>query len=262
MPQSLWLFATELESRPIKKNIDNGRRVESQHLAHDQSADDGNPQRTPELRPCAGAESERQRAEQGSHRCHQNRPEAQLAGFKDSFGSGFAVLALRHEGKVDHHDRIFFHNANQQNDANDRNHVQVDVEQHQRQHRSYAGRRQGGNNSERMHQAFIKYAQDNVDRQDRRDDKHRLTGKRGLVCRRRSGKKPAHGLRHIHLLLHLAHLARRVAQRYSGRKIKRNSDGRKRTGVIHGKRRGGCLGCTDRGQRDHAVARGIQVNIL
>src|SRR5258708_13921313 len=49
----------------IEIEVDDGCRVERQHLADQEAADDGNPQRLPQLTALAEAEAERQCAEHG-----------------------------------------------------------------------------------------------------------------------------------------------------------------------------------------------------
>jgi len=72
------------------------------------------------------------------------------------------MLPLGNQCKVDHHDRVLFYNSDQKDDADDRDHVEVDLEQHKREHGADACRRQGGDDGERMHQALIKNAENDV----------------------------------------------------------------------------------------------------
>jgi hypothetical protein len=57
--------------------------------------------------------------------------------------------------KIDHHDGILFHDANKQNDADDRDDIEVNFEEHESEHGSHARRRQRGDDGERMNQAFV-----------------------------------------------------------------------------------------------------------
>ena len=60
-----------------------------------------------------------------------------------------AVLALGLQREVDHHDAVLLHDADQQDDADDGDHAQILPEEHQRQQRAHAGRRQRGENRDR-----------------------------------------------------------------------------------------------------------------
>ena len=66
-------------AEPVEAEIDDRRREQGQHLAEDQPADDRDPERMAQLRAGAGAEHQRQRAEQRRHGRHQDRAEAQAA---------------------------------------------------------------------------------------------------------------------------------------------------------------------------------------
>ena len=61
----------------------------------------------------------------------------------------FAVIALRDDGEVNHHDRVFLHDADEHDEADEAVDVQVNPENHQRQQRAESRRRQAGQNRER-----------------------------------------------------------------------------------------------------------------
>ena len=105
--------------QPIEEEIDDRRGEEGQHLAHDQAADDGDAQRMAQLGADAGAQHQRQRAEQRRHGGHQDRAEAQQAGLMDRLARRLALAALGLEREVDHHDRVLLDDADQQDDADD-----------------------------------------------------------------------------------------------------------------------------------------------
>ena len=113
-----------------------------------------------------------------------------------------------------------------------------------------------------MHQALIQNAEHNVDREQRRADEEGLTVQRSLIRRCRPGKKAANRLRHIQPLLHLGNQAGGIAQRHIRRKIERHRYGWKGTGVIDDQRRGAGMRRGDRGERNDAAARGMEVDIL
>jgi PAS domain-containing protein len=76
-----------------------------------------------------------------------------------------AFLPFGDQREIDHHDGVFLHDADEQNDPDDGNHVQVDLEQHQRQHGADTGRRHRRDDGQRMYQTLIEHAEHDVDRQ-------------------------------------------------------------------------------------------------
>ena len=119
MIENHWLFAAKAEPQTVEKQVDDWRGVECQHLAYNQTADDRDSERAPQFGAGSRTECQRQCAKQGSHCRHQDGTEAKLTSFKDSLGGGLAMFALCYQGKVNHHDRVLFHDADQQNDADD-----------------------------------------------------------------------------------------------------------------------------------------------
>ncbi len=64
---------------------------------------------------------------------------------------------------------FFFTMPIEQHDADDGDDVEIVLEQQQRQHGADAGRRQRGDDGQRMHQALVQNAQHDVDRQQGRE---------------------------------------------------------------------------------------------
>ena len=93
---------------------------------NDQAADHGVAERLAQLRAGAAPEHQRQRAEQRRHRRHHDRPEAQQAGLANRVVRRQVLLALGLDGEVDHHDAVLLDDADQQNDADQRDHRQFD----------------------------------------------------------------------------------------------------------------------------------------
>ena len=124
----------------IEEEVDDGSRIEGKDLAHEQAADDRNAERTPQLRSHPHAHRQRKRAQQGRRRGHHDRTEPQQTGFVDRF---LRSLPFRHpfavQREVDHHDGVFFHDADQQHDPDQRDHAQLRLEQEQGQQRADAG---------------------------------------------------------------------------------------------------------------------------
>ena len=74
--------------------------------------------------PMAGTKRKRNAGQQRSHRCHHDGAKAQQAGIVNGVGRIFPVLPLPFEREVDHHNSIFLHNTDQQNDPDDGHHAE------------------------------------------------------------------------------------------------------------------------------------------
>src|SRR5215469_4599215 len=78
--------AAQSAGDPIERQVNNRRSVEREELAEDESADDGDSERTAELRACACTESERKASEHGRERGHDDGAEAKQRGLVDGVG--------------------------------------------------------------------------------------------------------------------------------------------------------------------------------
>ena len=78
--------------------------------------------------PAPMPKRDRQRAHQRRHRGHHDRPEAHDAALEDRLGRALALGALRVEREVDHHDGVFLHQADQHDDADEGEQVELHVE--------------------------------------------------------------------------------------------------------------------------------------
>ena len=143
---------------------------QSEQLAHDQAAHDGDAQRTPELGSRAVAQHQRQRTEQRRHGGHQDRPKPQERCPGDRLARREALLALRVQGEIDHHDGVFLDDADQQDDADDAEHVQIVAGDDQSQHGADACRRERRKNGDRMDEALVEDAEHDVHGDDRRPE--------------------------------------------------------------------------------------------
>ena len=85
--------------------VDDGRGVERQELAHQEAAHDRDPERPSQLVAGARPERERESAQQRGHRRHQDRAETQHARLEDRVRRDACRdgRALRDEREVDHH---------------------------------------------------------------------------------------------------------------------------------------------------------------
>ena len=92
----------------IEGEVDDRRGEQGEHLAHQKTADDAHAQRMAQLGARTSAKHQRQRAEYGGHRRHENRPEAQQARLVDGLLGRQPLGPLGIDGEVDHQNRVFF----------------------------------------------------------------------------------------------------------------------------------------------------------
>src|SRR6202790_471693 len=143
--KSVAFFSESAKPELVESEIDDGRGVKSEELAHDEAADDADAEWSAKFGTGAGAEGQRESAKKGGHRGHKDGAEAQHAGFKDGVFGAFAAFALGLQRKVDHHDGVFLDDADEQNDADDGDDVEVLLEEHESEHGADAGRGKSGN---------------------------------------------------------------------------------------------------------------------
>ena len=191
-------------AQPLHVEIDHRRGVEREQLAEQQAADDGDAERIAQLRAGAAFQRQRQRAEQRGQRRHHDRAEAQQGRLHDRLLGRQTLVALGLDREVDHQNRVLLHDAHQQHDADQRDHRQVVAEQHQRQQRADAGRGQGGENGERMDEAFVQHAEHDVDGDGGGQDQPGLAGQRLGEFGGVAGIAAGHRRRHADLPLRRA----------------------------------------------------------
>ena len=162
--RGLGVSARKAQGQAIKPEINDRGRVERQQLAQEEPADHGDPQGPAQFRTHAGAQRQGHAAQQRRHGGHHDGPEAQQAGLIDGVHRRHTFLALRLQGKIDHHDAVLLHNADEQDQANQRNHAEINPADHERQQGAHTRRRQRGQDGDGMNVAFIQDAQNDVDR--------------------------------------------------------------------------------------------------
>src|ERR1700756_5402513 len=163
--KSVALFSENAKAKLVESQIHDGRGVESQKLAHDEAADDADPEGAAKFGAGAGAKGQGKRAEESGHGGHENGTEAKHTGFEDGVLGAFAAFALGLQGEVDHHDGVFLDDADEQDDADNGDDVEVLLEKHQSEHRADAGGWERRNDGERVHEAFVKDAKNDIDRE-------------------------------------------------------------------------------------------------
>src|SRR5690348_12283358 len=169
-----------------------------------------------QFRARAAADHQGQSAEQGSDRRHHDRAKAQQGRLVDRLARRFSFVAFGLERKVDHHDRVLLDDADEQNDADDRDDTEIIARDDQRQQRANARRRQCRKNRYRVDEALIENAEHDIDGHDGCHDEQefieerRLEGeRRALELRRDAGGKSGVALR---LLDRVDSAAERIAR--------------------------------------------------
>src|SRR5262249_31576228 len=143
----------------IEGEINDRCREQGQDLADQESSNDADSQRVPELGAGAGAEHEGQGAEDRRDRGHEDGAEAQQAGLVDGLAWAQALFALGIDGEVDHEDRVLLDDANEQNDADEGDDGEVIAGENEREQGPDPGRGQGRENRDRMYEALVQNAQ-------------------------------------------------------------------------------------------------------
>src|SRR5690606_28041222 len=197
------------------------RRVQGDQLRDEQTADDRNAQRLAQFGTDAGTQGQRQGAEHRGEGGHQERPKAQQGGTTDRIMRGHA-LALRIDGEVDHHDRVFLDDADQQDDADDAVDGQAEAEQAQRQQGTDAGRRQGRYDREGVDVALVQYAEHDVDDDQRGEDQQYLVGQRCREFGRLADVVAADPARHADTTFDFGDRRHRIGQRMARGDIERD----------------------------------------
>src|ERR1700758_5483562 len=105
-PRTVMAISAEPRVETVEVEEDDRRRIERQRLADDQAADDGVAERLPDLGSCAGAEHQRNPAEERRHRRHHDRPETQQTGFANGVPRRETAIALRLDREIDQHDAV------------------------------------------------------------------------------------------------------------------------------------------------------------
>ena len=135
-------------------------------LRDEQAADDGDAERLAQFGADAHADGERQAAEHRREGRHHDGPEAQQACLVDGLDGRKAFIALGLEGEIDHHDGVLLHNADEQKDADQRHDAEIGAGDQQRENGADACGRQRGEDRERVNQALVENAEDDVDSDD------------------------------------------------------------------------------------------------
>jgi hypothetical protein len=101
----------------VHQHVHHGRGVEREQLAQHQPAHHGNAQWLAQLGPVATAHGQRQGTQQGGGRGHEDGPQPQLCCAVNGLRRTGLGGALVGNGKVNHHDGVLLHDADEQNHA-------------------------------------------------------------------------------------------------------------------------------------------------
>ncbi len=211
----------------VEIEIDDRGGVEREDLAERETADHRIAERLAHLRAGAVAERQRHAREHRRRGRHQDRAEAQQAGFADRGDRRQAAVALRRDGEVDQHDAVLLDDADQENDADDTDHRQVHVTEIERQQRADTGRRQGRQNGERMDEALVEDAENDVDHDQRGRDQGRLARQRRLERLGIALERPDDPGGQVDLARGLADRIDRLAERHARAQVEAQGDGGK-----------------------------------
>src|ERR1700730_9858369 len=220
----------------VEVEVHDRRGEQREHLAEDEATDNGDAERPAELGARARAEGQGQRAEQSGHGGHHDGAETQQTSLIDGFDAGLAALALGLYGEVDHEDGVFLHQADQQNDADERDDAEVRVDQPNGEQRADTRGRKSGKNGDGMDIALVQDSQDDIDGSKSGEDQQRL-GRKGVLEGLRSALK-----RTVNRWWHSEGPLRRLnffdggSQGSAGLEIERQGNRRKDALVIDGER--------------------------
>jgi len=132
--------------------------------------DDRDPQRPPQLSAHPSSHGQRDSAQQGRHGRHHDGGET-ARGTPVNASRGFIPCCRSASSAKSIIIMAFFlHDADQQDDADQRDHAQVDAANQEREDGPHAGRRQGREDRDRVDVAFVKHAQDDVHGHEGRQD--------------------------------------------------------------------------------------------
>ena len=175
---------------------------------------------------------------------------------------GHTLVALSIKGEVDHHDRVLLHDADQQDDADDRDHAQVIAAENQRQQGADGRRRQGREDGDRVDVALIEHTQHDVHGHHRRQDQQQGARQRRLERLCSALELGLHANRHADVFLHLINQFDRLPQRYAGRQVERDHHRRELPDVGNGQLRLTLFNPGQAGQPDLTAIRGFYVDLL
>src|SRR5208282_3339371 len=224
LPFELSVSAQPFDSQAVEREINDRRGVEREHLAQNQSADNGDAERIAEFRTRTSAENQRQSAKEGGHGGHQNGTKAQDASLKNGIPRAFAIDPFGGQRKVDHQNGVLLDDTDQQNNADHGDNAKVLVKDHECKDGADSGGRKGGNNCEGMDVTLVENAQDDIDGHESGNNEERLRRQGRLKGLKRAGEHAGNGIGHAHFLFHGEDGTGSVAESHTRGKVEGNGD--------------------------------------
>ena len=165
---------------------------------------------------------QRDSAQQRGHGGHHDGAKAQQAGLVDRIGRVQAALPFSFQREVDHHDAVLFHNADQQDDADNRHHAQILVKQDEGEQRAHSGRRQGGKDGDGVNEALVEHTEHDVHRDQGSQNQQGFIGEGVLKSGGGSLEAGLHAGGEVHLLRRFIDSLDGLTQRSVGGQVERN----------------------------------------
>ena len=101
-------------SQPVDREKYRRRRIKRDKLGEEQASRNCNAERLSHFGAGPVAEGQGQRAKKGGHGCHDDWKKAQSRRLKDCLSRGQAASTLSIQRKIDHHDGVLHHDADNQ----------------------------------------------------------------------------------------------------------------------------------------------------
>src|ERR1700682_4221269 len=225
----------------IHIDVDDRRCEESEHLAEDEAADDGDAERAAQLGANPGAESKWHGTQKSGHGCHQNWTEAQQTRLVDRFDGRQSFFPFHLDGEIDHEDGVFLDDADQEDDANERDDVEIGLDELNGEERADARGRNRGENGDGMNVTFVEDSENDVNGSESGENQDGLIGKRILKGLGGALKCSVNRGRDADFAAGLLDVVDGRTERGAGREIKGKCDGRKNALMIDGERGAGWL---------------------
>ena len=163
-------------------------------------------------------------------------------------------LALGIEGKVDHHDPVLLHDADEEDDADEGDNAELGAEHEEGEECAHPGGRQGGEDRDGVNVAFIEDAEDDVDHYEGREDEEGLVGEGCPEDLGRPLEAPADAGRQLQPAHRFFHRLHRLPEGRALLRIEGDGDRRELPLTAH-EERARCLGhLGEGGERDLTAA--------
>ena len=143
------------------------------------------------------------------------------------------TASLHLEGKVHHHDGVLLHDADEQDDSDHCHNGKLEPRDLKSQQGAQPGAGECGEDRNRMDQALVEHAEDNINGEQRGQDEDRLIGDRLLKDLSVTGKTSAYSCGHVQFRAPLLNDLRSALERYTRHKIKRNRHRRELALMVH-----------------------------